>query len=344
MLKRSAEFITLFMFISLSACSDHKQTISFSEFEKSSKILNWTTQAQLDDVHQAALMMPFDDMYLKSRHELLYSVETESLTSTELATLDYLKIQERYPERFLVWPAHVNVLARAHGVVPDKLVDSWLKLVTKRLQEGQASKIALNRLEREQLLSFLSTTDYVSEEKAALTRFLKAYKVRSNIGLHQLPNGAEWYQSKLNFYLGEVIEPNELLTLLRNKTETMPAQVVNVTEVSTDITRPVILGLVANYCKERAGYNWRDGYVDIRRTLAQCDQEIPVFVLQSLALIAQVDIGIHLFGWSQQQAMHKLQSRLALNEVQAYAMLKNIVFHPATSAAIIGHIKALDAL
>ncbi|TQF71524.1 hypothetical protein [Pseudoalteromonas luteoviolacea] len=344
MLKSFVVLFASFILLLLNACSEQKQQLSFEEFTESSKALNWLTQNQQERQRQLSSVMPFDDAYLKTRHELLYSIDTANLTSEQEDALDYLKIQERYPERFLVWPAYFNVLERAQGNVTDKALDEWLQLVVERLNKGRESNIVLNRLERNQLLDFLETSHYGSEQKNALTRFLRAYKVRSNIGLHQLPNGKEWYQSKMNFYLGQAVDPNELLTALSKQAERVPGEIEVALTSHINISKPVVLEMVERYCDAKEGYNWRDGYIDIKQTLLLCKQDIPESVYQWMVTVVQVDVGIHLYAWSQQQAMHRLQSRLALNDVQAYAILKNIVFHPATSMAILPNIKAFEAL
>ncbi|WP_081310369.1 hypothetical protein [Pseudoalteromonas luteoviolacea] len=347
MLKISTLLFTFSGFLLISACSEPHQSLTYEEFFKSSKALNWfaiSGNTHADDGGVAKFKaMPFDEGYLKSRHRLLHSVDMAVLSEEHRNSINYLKIQERYPERFFAWSPHLDVLARADRVVSQDSLNSWLMLVLARLREGYESKVILSRLERAQLLKYLTQSDYDSKEKQALVQYLSEYKVRSGIGLYQLPNGKEWYQSKLNFYSGQTHDPHELAAFLSAKTDAVDEPVEsNINNIGLRL--PAILQITSSYCEAKSGLNWRDSYVDVEHTLANCYQYIPLSDLKVLTVLAEVDLGIHLYAWSQRQAMHRLQSRLALNDALAHALLNNIAFHPATNMAILPYIKASSKL
>ncbi|KZN67363.1 hypothetical protein [Pseudoalteromonas luteoviolacea] len=344
MLKRCIALFTFSCLLLLNACSEPPRTLSFDEFFRSIQALNWfaisdAARAQNEGLTKA---MPFDEHYLRSRHELLHSVDMARLSEEQRESIKYLKIQERYPERFFAWPPHTDVIKHTYKEVSDESLDEWLKLVLARLKAGRESQVILSRLERTQLLDYLAESRFDSAHKQALEQYLSEYKARSGIGLYQLPNGKEWYQSKLNYYSSQTHDPYELATFLSARVTAVNGSIEF--SGSTESRFPAILAITAAYCDAMPGLNWRDSYVDIKRTLANCYERIPLSKWKVLAVVAEVDLGIHLYAWSQDQAMHRLQSRLALNDAQAHALLKNIAFYPATNMAILPYIKALSTI
>ncbi|KZN58580.1 hypothetical protein N482_21505 [Pseudoalteromonas luteoviolacea NCIMB 1942] len=338
----------LFTFSSLlllNVCSEPRQSLSYDEFFKSTQALNWFAVSGMARVQNEDLTktMPFDEHYLKSRHGLLHSVNMAGLSEEQRESINYLKIQERYPERFFAWPSHIDVIKHAYKVVSDESLDDWLKLVLARLKEGRKSNVILSRLERMQLLDYLTGSKFDSAEKQALVHYLSEYKARSGIGLYQLTNGKEWYQSKLNYYSGQTHDPYELTTFLSARITAVDGP-IEISIKDTEPSLPAILEITATYCDAKPGLNWRDSYVDIKTTLANCYEHIPLSEWKVLTVVAEVDLGIHLYAWSQGQAMHRLQSRLALNDAQAHALLKNIAFHPASNMAILPYIEALSTI
>lgn len=146
--------------------------------------------------------LPFSEAYLKDRHLILKNVAFTTLTAEQQSELQYLIIQERYPERYLPWPAITNVAKYLNSAQKA----AWQKLVVSKLKEAQESKIFYNRYELEQLIDY-SKSDNLDDLQA----YLEGYKPRSRLGLYQLPNGKEWYQSKINYYYSAVEKPLTLL-------------------------------------------------------------------------------------------------------------------------------------
>nr|KJZ06747.1 hypothetical protein TW77_18045 [Pseudoalteromonas rubra] len=262
--------------------------------------------------------------------------DLDNFAETAAQEAQYLSIQQRYPERFLPWPVHLNlpVIAQAHQVASSQM-DAWYGYVEARLNEARESKIVLNRVERQQLLDYL-TSDITTQSKAAqsLAEYLASYRVRSSLGMYQLPNGKEWYQSKLNFYSGTVNSPEALLGKLQNLASEARE---GATRVNFSLNPPLVHQLLAA-CDKRAGLNWRDGFVSLQQTASQCEQILTNGERLFAVAMMEVDLGVHYFAWSQKQAMLALQSRLALNEDQAFVVLKDILFFPATSFALLSRI------
>ncbi|TMP24598.1 hypothetical protein CWB99_22020 [Pseudoalteromonas rubra] len=313
-------------------CTDPQVPISYENLSKQLKQLNWFAYQSSSEQADKMLELPFTEPYLEQRHNLLARADLDSLTETAQQEIQYLSIQQRYPERFLPWPAHLNIAKIAQQQLTSSQLDDWYKYVELRLNAARESKIVLSRVEKQQLLDYL-TPDVTRHSSAAqeLVAYLESYRVRSSLGMYQLPNGKEWYQSKLNFYSGSVRAPEALfgeLQSLAGKTNDAPMK------INVGMYEPVVHQLLAN-CDKVPGLNWRDGFVSLSQTVSQCKKTLTKGEAQVALSMMEVDLGVHYFAWSQKQALLALQSRLALNEDQAFVVLKNILFYPATSFVLL---------
>ncbi|KJY96761.1 hypothetical protein TW73_16105 [Pseudoalteromonas piscicida] len=248
--------------------------------------------------------------------------------------LDYLRIQERYPERYLPWPSHIPVLKNVAGRVSVEELDLWLKFVITKLKEADESNIRLNRFERDAIIKQLEGSNIDAPSRSTLLAYLNDYKSRAMLGLHQLPNGKEWYQSKLNFYGAIQESPNKVLAMLSKIDEKKSKSIVLNTMPNTQ--QPYILELLPANCQRISGLNWRDEFINVPSTVAKCTKAIEQHKALIVTLMA-VDLGIHYQGWSQKQAFVALNSKLALNEQQAQQLIANIVYFPATIFAAYPH-------
>ncbi|WP_462154878.1 hypothetical protein [Pseudoalteromonas piscicida] len=322
--------LTLVAFIFLSACSEHKPVVSYQELRTSLISLNSSlSHSSTDDI----TVLPFTEGYLQLRHALLSSSlnEPDVMAHKEL---DYLRIQERYPERYSPWPSHIPVLKNVEGRVSVEELDLWLKFVITKLKEADESNIRLNRFEREAIIKQLESSDIDAPSRSALLAYLSNYKPRAMLGLHQLPNGKEWYQSKLNFYGAIQDSPTKVLAML-SKFDDQNSK-ASVLKVMPDTQQPYILELLPANCQRIAGLNWRDGFINVPSTVAKCTKAIEQHKALIVTLMA-VDLGIHYQGWSQKQAFVALNSKLALNEQQAQQLIANLVYFPATIFAAYPH-------
>lgn len=313
-------------------CVEPQVQISYENLSKQLKELHWFAYQSSSVQTDQLLELPFTERYLELRHDLLASTDLESFTESAQQELQYLSIQQRYPERFLPWPAHLNIAKIAQQPLNSEQLDNWYKYVELRLKEARESKIVLNRIEKQQLLDYL--TPDVSRLTSAgqqLVTYLESYRVRSSLGMYQLPNGKEWYQSKLNFYSGSVRAPEALFSELQSASAKATSTPIR---ISTGLHAPIALQLL-EACNKVPGLNWRDGFISLRQTAEQCQKVLTKSETQFALSMMEVDLGIHYFAWSQKQALLALQSRLALNEDQAFVVLKNILFFPATSFVLL---------
>ncbi len=299
----------------LVACSEKSIQTTFTEAQLSIKEINTAllNEQKVDEVKY----LPFSEAYLKDRHLILKNVAFTSLTAEQQSELQYLIIQERYPERYLPWPAITNVAKHLNSVQKA----AWQKLVVSKLKEAQESKIFYNRYELEQLIDY-SKSDNLDDLQA----YLEGYKPRSRLGLYQLPNGKEWYQSKINYYYSAVEKP---LTLLAKIQKASSEQKSN----STILENFDLLEVAKQNCKIEAGLNWIEQYINLPATFKNCDMSKLSEYRKAVLVLAEVDLGIHYQAWSEQQALVTLVQKLEIDNIKAKALLTDIIFKPAAVLA-----------
>ncbi|NOU49623.1 hypothetical protein HG263_03580 [Pseudoalteromonas sp. JBTF-M23] len=301
-------------------------TISYQSAQQTMQEINQALMPKQAD--SPFTILPFTDDYLDRRHMIYQTLDDQVLDKGQLDELNYLKIQERYPERYIMWPASVNVLKNAllHGLNDDD-IDNWLLNVIAKLEEAKESKIYLSRIELSRLNEYLAKQAKGSE----LVSYLDTYKPRSGIGLYQLPNGKEWYQSKLNFYYTEAVSPSNLLAQVQHQ---LADKFINSREYAEHLTEEnsnYALGMIKTRCQElKPGLNWLDDYVNLPATVANCQFTLTKQEQALLLALMEVDLGIHYQGWSLKQATVTLQSRLKLTEQQAYSLIEGVALHPAS--------------
>jgi hypothetical protein len=299
----------------LVACSEKSIQTTFIEAQLSIKEINTAllNEQKVDEVKY----LPFSEAYLKDRHLIFKNVAFTSLTAEQQSELQYLIIQERYPERYLPWPAITNVAKHLNSAQKA----AWQKLVVSKLKEAQESKIFYNRYELEQLIDY-SKSDNLDDLQA----YLVGYKPRSRLGLYQLPNGKEWYQSKINYYYSAVEKP---ITLLAKIQKVSSEQKSN----STILENFDLIEVAKQNCKIEAGLNWIEQYINLPATFKNCDMSKLSEYRKAVLVLAEVDLGIHYQAWSEQQALVTLVQKLEIDNIQAKALLKDIIFKPAAVLA-----------
>ncbi|MCF6435109.1 hypothetical protein [Pseudoalteromonas sp. MMG022] len=309
--------------IYLAGCEQRKPHLDYHAAQQELRVLNSLLLPSGLSVNNH--IFPFSEAYLKLRHSAYQQLDETGLTSAQLQELNYLKIQERYPERYLPWPAQVNVISNAKQQGVDSAsISQWMQLVVEKLESAKDSNIHLSRIELNRLKGYLAG----QPEGQVLLNYLDDYKPRSGIGLYQLPNGKEWYQSKLNFYYGKPIAPNKLLTKLQQRLVTGGGTSANV--LSFDESESVALSLIKRLCSPQRGLNWLDGYVNLPETLSSCQPKLSLHDQHALLALMEVDLGVHYQGWSYKQAKVTLQARIELTDQQALSLVENVVLHPAS--------------
>lgn len=294
-----------------SACTEQQKLSTFEEVQSQLKNINIVllTNSKL----KQSKVLPFSEDYLKSRHTALSTADIQSLTEYQIEELQYLIIQERYPERFLPWPASINVATNLN----DAQKEAWQKLVITRLEEAKKSKIFYNRYELKKLKAYSE-----SESLTDLVEYFKAYKPRSRLGIYQLPNGKEWYQSKVNHYLGGVENPQIILANIQTLTS-------QYSKHKSDSVALSISEIAKKHCSIVDGLNWEHGFINFSATFEQCEIKNLLAYKQATLVLAEIDLGIHYQAWSEQQAMVVINQKLALEQEKARALLEYVVMKPA---------------
>ncbi|WP_138593581.1 hypothetical protein [Pseudoalteromonas aurantia] len=295
--------------------------ISFDELRNGLQSNNST----LDTIvgQSTELTLPFSEAYLKHRHYLYESADITNFNSEQREDLAYLKIQERYPERFLPWPVQVNVV---NNLKPNmSAMSKWSELVLQRLTAARESKILLSRYERNILIEYIEQAEFDNKE---LKEFLAKYKPRTRLGLYQHPNGKEWYQSKLNYYYDISKSPNETL----NKIQTELARRGKRVSLALSIMgeNHFALSYLQSHCESVEGLNWIDAYTNLPATAKQCAATHNSDITRLFLSLMEIDIGLHYQGWSKQQARVTLQARLRLTDFEADRLVEGTVLYPAT--------------
>ena len=277
------------------------------------QLKNLNAVLSTDSKLKQSQVLPFSETYLKNRHTALSTVDLQSLTEHQIEELQYLIIQERYPERFLPWPATINVATNLN----EEQKQAWQKLVITRLEDAKKSKIFYNRYELNKLRAYSE-----SESLTDLIEYLKTYKPRSRLGIYQLPNGKEWYQSKVNHYFGAVENPQIILVNIQTLTSHYRKHNSNSVTLS-------ISDIAKKHCLIVDGLNWEHGFINLSATFEQCEIKNLLAYKQVTLVLAEIDLGIHYQAWSEQQAMVVINQKLALEQEKARALLEYVVMKPA---------------
>ncbi|KAF7770183.1 hypothetical protein PCIT_a3167 [Pseudoalteromonas citrea] len=269
------------------------------------------------------LTLPFSEAYLKQRHFLYERADITSFDVSQQSELAYLKIQERYPERFLPWPAQTNILRNL--TTKNASVEHWSTFVVQRLSDAKESKILLSRYERNTLSGYI---EEASDEANELKAYLAQYKPRTRLGLYQHPNGKEWYQSKLNYYYGISKSPNETLNQIQKELASLGKK--GSLALSVPDTNHFALSYLKVHCDLVQGLNWVDSYVNLPATAKQCIASHKSEITRLLLSLMEIDIGLHYQGWSEQQARVTLQARVRMTDFDANKFVAGTVLYPAT--------------
>ena len=303
--------ISSLILLLLSACTEQKGQNSFTQVRTQLKEINAVLLANAQQ--DVSKLLPFSEAYLKQRHTALNEADVKLFTEFQIQELNYLIIQERYPERYLPWPASINVANNLN----EEQKQAWQELVLTRLDDAKRSKILYNRYELEKLKTFSAL-----ESLSDLTEYLKTYKPRSRLGLYQLPNGKEWYQSKVNHYIGSVENPQVILAKIQDLTSDFDYQ-------DNGFKSLDLVEIAKKYCSIVDGMNWQHEFVNLHATFDQCEKQDLLSYKYLILVLAEIDLGIHYQAWSEQQAMVVLNQKISLEPEQAKELLEYIVMKPA---------------
>ncbi|WP_105255148.1 hypothetical protein [Pseudoalteromonas sp. T1lg75] len=267
---------------------------------------------------------PYTPEYLKQRHDIYNAIARSQLTPNQAQTLDYLITEERFVRRYQPWPLAAKIDASS-AFFQDPLwqegLAKWLRFVEQALEQGQQSKIYLNAVEMAHIQAQLgqiktqSTVPVLNSAIASLETYLSRYMPRNQLGLGQLPNGAQWYQAKINYYSNQVRSPIQWYTHILGEQKGLKG--LNVQPLPEHEGAKIMPDL-----------DWRQSYGDLRGW-AKAQQLTPS--QRYMALIwMEVDLGVHAQMWSEQFAYTALANK-GIDAGGATRILMQVLAHPGQS-------------
>ncbi|WP_158684753.1 hypothetical protein [Pseudoalteromonas sp. T1lg48] len=267
---------------------------------------------------------PFTQEYLKQRHDIYNAIARSQLTPNQAQTLDYLVTEERFVRRYQPWPLAAKITDHSAFFQDSQAqqgLAKWLSFVEQTLEQAQDSKIYLNVVEVAHIQAQLGQFKKQSSEPqlntaiARLEAYLSRYIPRNQLGLAQLPNGAQWYQAKINYYSGQVRSPIQWYTDIQGKQRDVqgfgvqPLPEMDRSELMPDL-------------------DWRQNYGDLRGW-AKGLQLNPS--QRYMALIwMEVDLGVHAQMWSEQFVYTALANK-GIDAGVATRILMRVLTHPGQS-------------
>jgi hypothetical protein len=356
-LNKITHFLIIFLFFFIGACNEQSNLSQDKLVVTTIKELN---NLILPQTGVDAPLMPFTERYLKNRNALYLAGLKNASSEAQLAEYHYLNIQQRFPERFFVWPTGANVienkLSNNASEQSSNEIVAWCRYVQSRLTQGINSNIKLNKIEYQSLLEQVAqsidfvdglTTEQttykleaVSTALVSLQLYVQQYKPRNMLGLRQLPNGVDWYQSKLNYFFNKTDSPDSWLIKVQKKISLLEqndkmgkaskaSMNTHADFKSLDLYTAKLLHRFRH--KIVAGEDWQQYYVNLPQTFSMIKAELIALSddeKRQLLTVAEVDLGIHYQGWGENQAKTVIQQRLKLNNQQAEKLIKSIIMRP----------------
>ncbi|MBH0062664.1 hypothetical protein I6E85_16135 [Pseudoalteromonas sp. NZS71] len=339
---------SLLLCLFLAACSKQPQPYeSFEDAQVALKTLNMALvqpdAKKIDRITKEQLV--FSYAYLVKRHTIYQNLMGMELNLNQIAQVNYLVIAERFPERYFNWPAQVDVLKNMLAFegsksTPDNII-TWLKLTQDTLDSAKQSNLKLNKIEltllQSYVLSAIGSNDVQPALKShirAFSDYLASYKPRGSVGLRGLPNGSQWYQSKLNYFSGEVHSPLEWVTILNENIKVLD-RVAFDSKLSISHKKSFLVQYLSNE-KLIEGLDWQADYQDLpamasNMNMSDKDKTLMLAMMES-------DIGIHYHAWTLPQAKVNLMKRLEITQEEAQYLVEDIILYPGQSFSFIQQI------
>ena len=354
------QLLSIFILFNLIACSDPVMNEPDSKQQVIERLKlnnNWLFVNSSDQLTESP--MPFNQDYLANRHEIYKLLQQFTHHASTQKQLEYLIIEERFPERFYPWPPSKNVLLpildNRQGSEFDVLatkVTAWLNFVEATLADNRNDRLALNRIELAQIKEFAlelkkqlelssdtrPSTEQLVAQLVQFNEFLSVYRPRASMSLSQQPNGSDWYQAKLNYYTGLSKSPNDWLNDIfsaqKNSSEgDMAHHLKTLHNLQSSLSLDDLLTLF-NAPKNLNGLDWRTGYVDVVAAFKEVKvPELTPAHRKAALTLAAVDLGVHYQSWSYLHAEQFLIEQLAIQKQQAEALIHFVVLQPGVSIA-----------
>jgi len=286
--------------------------------------------------------LPFSESYLQTRHEIYRSLRAMDLTQPQQKLADYLSISERFPARYFPWPAHINVVENMlrNDSITDQEIAQWIGFTIKQLSLGLESKLKLNKIELNSLKSHVAKLEKIkginqgiSAALINLSQYLSNYIPRGSVGLHGLPNGASWYQSKLNYFAQKTDAPLTWLAKIQNRSEFSKQQIYTQIFDGEHSVSLLEEWLMLNSFELIAGLDWEQSYYNLPLSVSSHIEKMSDSDKAFWLAMMETDLGIHYHAWTVQQAKVNLQKRVQLSDKQAAYAVENLIYFPAFSFA-----------
>lgn len=327
----------------ISGCS--KPEIAYSNIEQIDqqlKIQNVFLQPQRmpTSANSIALtQLPFSEQYLEQRHTIYKSLRALTLDQNTQQLADYLSISERFPARYFPWPSQVNVVENMlNNNVPQQQISDWIDFTAGQLSLGLQSKLKLNKVELAEfhlrlteLKSRGDLTEVLTKSLNSFDTYLQQYTPRGSVGLHGLPNGAPWYQSKLNYFAGKTDAPLKWLVKIQNQLADINDKPFKLPLQQGHRQSVLEQWLESKSLDMASGLDWSQGYYNLPLSASRALQSMSDDEKYFWLAMMETDIGIHYHAWTLQQAKVNLSKRLNLSSESAQYLVHDIVFYPAFS-------------
>lgn len=316
MIKFTQLFIAFFTAFLLLGCEKPVENKTQEELVAEYKALNNLLQPIKQQVHTP--VWPFNNAYLTARDDILKQLLRADKSNTEVALLT---IEQRFTERFFPWPYNANPVlnyVNSNSHINDAALADFIAFTQDKMVSAYQDKVRLSHFELSRLLQHVAQAksklaDYPNSVDALniFNQYLVDYVPRRSPGIGALPNGKDWYQARLNYFVVSAQKPNDILNrLLRIKTD-LPSETKFLTCYTT------------NQCHNTNGLDWRTAYsnrlVEFNNIQFGIEQ----------AIIAEVDYGIHAQAWSSEHALTVLVNELKASNDQANLILEKILKEPA---------------
>ncbi|MFY8349098.1 hypothetical protein AAEU29_00895 [Pseudoalteromonas sp. SSM20] len=316
MIKFTQLFIAICTAFLLLGCEKPVENKSQEELIAEYKTLNNLLQPLKQQT--SAPVWPFSDDYLTSRDNILKQLLRADKSNTEVALLT---IEQRFTERFFPWPYNANPVlnyVNSNSQINDVALAEFITFTQGKMLSAYQDKVRLSHFELTRLQQHVAQAknklaDYPHSVDALNTfnQYLADYVPRRSPGIGALPNGKDWYQARLNYFVVSAQKPNDILNrLLAIKTD-LPSETKFITCYTT------------NQCNNTSGLDWRTAYSNRLEEF----NNIKFGIEQ--AIIAEVDYGIHAQAWSSEHALTVLLNELKISNAQANLILKRILEEPA---------------
>ena len=305
----------------LSACGEPSKPQDTQQLARQYKELNILLTNNGNPVD--TIVFPFSEHYLKQKSQLLdaWYEQANTLDEQTLNELELLIIEQRYTERFFPWPFQTNPVkhyAARFSPFDDKRVAQYINHTRLTMESASKNKIKLGKEHYQSLLTHVEHAkeylqQYPLSHKAlsSFSDYLSAYLPRRTSGLGSLPNGKEWYQTRLNYFVGTAIEPKNIINqilILQPKIENNAAY---------------LNCFGTHQCSNNQGIDWRTNYSNRK------SEFIDIQFGYEQSVLAEVDFGVHLQNWTTEHALTVIKEKLRVNDEKAKNLFETIIDEPA---------------